>query len=112
MKHFLTYMQKNTHVHCQTNTYKPTCNTPYINTPHTYIHVCIYTQTCITFPHSCIQTHTNEDPSRVWTYCIKKAFRVLQLKIIVPANLEVDYRRDINEKVCFKTSKYKYSKIE
>lgn len=87
---------------------------------HTNLHVicvcCVYIH-INTAIHIHFHTHAHKHiqmqlPSRIWTCCIKKAFRVLQLKIIVPVNLEVDYRRDGNEKVCFKTSECKYSKTE
>lgn len=103
--HYPTYMNTSTHAHCHTYTHKPTCNMCVL---------CLYTYTAIHI-HFHTQAHKHikmQPPSRVWTCCIKKAFRVRQLKIIVPVNLEVDYRRDGNEKVCFKTSECKYSKTE
>lgn len=107
MKHYPTYMNTSTHAHCHTYTHKPTCNMCvlciYIHI-NTAIHIHFHTHA-----HKHIQMQL---PSRIWTCCIKKAFRVLQLKIIVPVNLEGDYRRDGNEKVCFKTSECKYSKTE
>lgn len=104
VKNYPTYMNTSTHAHCHTYT-----NLHVICVCCVYIHI----NTAIHI-HFHIHAHKHiqmQLPSRIWT-CIKKAFRVLQLKIIVPVNLEVDYRRDGNEKVCFKTSECKYSKTE